>query len=176
MVRVNQCWWRICLEINVFFFCFEYHMFYVLYPFVIYLLTCPRIFQVSANTHNEVFLWFFEHMPTEVEAKDSPVCTIKMNAFLFTSSWAEMRQFFLRQIYRCSSLKILCAFHSLTFSIQSIRHENVSPILVVFGCLQLKNWDKLKNDNFNNFFIKSIKWDLNVTFFYKEWTEEYSCI
>jgi hypothetical protein len=36
-----QCW-RICREINVF-YRFEYHMFYVLYPFVAYLLTLPRI-------------------------------------------------------------------------------------------------------------------------------------
>jgi hypothetical protein len=34
---------RICREINVF-PRFEYHMFYVLYPFVTYLLTLPRIF------------------------------------------------------------------------------------------------------------------------------------
>jgi hypothetical protein len=31
--QVYQCWWRICREINVL-FTFEYHMFYVLYPFV----------------------------------------------------------------------------------------------------------------------------------------------
>jgi hypothetical protein len=31
----------ICREI-IFFFRFEYHMFYVLYPFVTYLLTLPR--------------------------------------------------------------------------------------------------------------------------------------
>jgi hypothetical protein len=36
-----QCWWRICREINVF-PRFEYHMFYVLYQFVTYLLTLPR--------------------------------------------------------------------------------------------------------------------------------------
>jgi hypothetical protein len=37
-----KCLWRICREINVF-SRFEYHMFYVLYPFVIYLLTLPRV-------------------------------------------------------------------------------------------------------------------------------------
>jgi hypothetical protein len=37
MGQVYQCWWRICREIN--FSRFEYHMFYVLYPFVTYLLT-----------------------------------------------------------------------------------------------------------------------------------------
>jgi hypothetical protein len=33
-----QCWWRVCLEINVF-SRFKYCTFYVLYPFVTYLLT-----------------------------------------------------------------------------------------------------------------------------------------
>jgi hypothetical protein len=40
MGQVYQCWWRICREIYVF-TRFEYHMFYVSYPFVIYLLTLP---------------------------------------------------------------------------------------------------------------------------------------
>jgi hypothetical protein len=43
MGHAYQCWWRICREINVFSRS-EYHMFYVLYPFVTYLLTPPRIF------------------------------------------------------------------------------------------------------------------------------------
>jgi hypothetical protein len=38
MGQVYQCWWRICRDINIF-FRFEYHIFYVLYPFVTYLLT-----------------------------------------------------------------------------------------------------------------------------------------
>jgi hypothetical protein len=37
--QVYQCWWRICREINVFFFRFEYHMLYVLYLFVTCLLS-----------------------------------------------------------------------------------------------------------------------------------------
>jgi hypothetical protein len=41
MGQVYQCWWRVCREINVF-SKFECHMFYVLYPFVTYLLTLPR--------------------------------------------------------------------------------------------------------------------------------------
>jgi hypothetical protein len=41
MGQVYQCWWRICQEINVF-PRFEYHMFYILYPFVTYLLPLPR--------------------------------------------------------------------------------------------------------------------------------------
>jgi hypothetical protein len=42
MGQVYQCCWRICREINVF-TRFEYHMFYVSYPFVTYLLTLPRV-------------------------------------------------------------------------------------------------------------------------------------
>jgi hypothetical protein len=41
MGQIYQCWWRICPEINVI-SRFEYHIYYVLYPFVIYLLTLPR--------------------------------------------------------------------------------------------------------------------------------------
>jgi hypothetical protein len=40
MGQMNQCWWRICREIDVF-SRFEYHMFYILYPFVTLLLTLP---------------------------------------------------------------------------------------------------------------------------------------
>jgi hypothetical protein len=42
MREVYQCSCRICREINVF-SRLEYHTFYVLYPFVTYLLTLPRI-------------------------------------------------------------------------------------------------------------------------------------
>jgi hypothetical protein len=42
----EQCWW-ICREINVFFSMFEHHMFYILYPFVTYLLTLPRSKPIS---------------------------------------------------------------------------------------------------------------------------------
>jgi hypothetical protein len=42
MRQLYQCWWRICREINVFFSRVGYYMFYVLYPFVTYLLTLPR--------------------------------------------------------------------------------------------------------------------------------------
>jgi hypothetical protein len=45
MGQVYECWWRTCREINVFFSSFEYHVFYVLYPFVTYLLTLPRMFK-----------------------------------------------------------------------------------------------------------------------------------
>jgi hypothetical protein len=38
MGQVYQCWWRICQETNAF-SKFEYHTFYILYPFVTYLLT-----------------------------------------------------------------------------------------------------------------------------------------
>jgi hypothetical protein len=43
MGQVYQWWWRICREINVR-FRVECHMFYVLYPFVTYLLTLPRVY------------------------------------------------------------------------------------------------------------------------------------
>jgi hypothetical protein len=42
MGQMYRCWWRICREINIF-SSFEYPMFYILYPFVAYLLTLPRI-------------------------------------------------------------------------------------------------------------------------------------
>jgi hypothetical protein len=42
MGHMYQCWWRICREINAF-SRFEYHMVYILYPFVTYLLTLPCI-------------------------------------------------------------------------------------------------------------------------------------
>jgi hypothetical protein len=40
--QVYRCWLKICREINVF-HRFEYHVFYVLYPYVTYSLTLPRI-------------------------------------------------------------------------------------------------------------------------------------
>jgi hypothetical protein len=52
---VYQCWWRICLEIIVF-SRFEYDMFYVLYPFVTYLLTLPRIFQFIIHYHPMIII------------------------------------------------------------------------------------------------------------------------
>jgi hypothetical protein len=48
MGQVYQCWWRICQEISVF-SRFKYHMFYVLYPFMTYLLTLPRISTTCVN-------------------------------------------------------------------------------------------------------------------------------
>jgi hypothetical protein len=36
MGQVYQCWWRMCRELHVY-SRFEFHMFYVLYPFVTYL-------------------------------------------------------------------------------------------------------------------------------------------
>jgi hypothetical protein len=41
MGQMYQCWWRICREISGF-SRFEYHMFYVSYPFVTYLQTFPH--------------------------------------------------------------------------------------------------------------------------------------
>jgi hypothetical protein len=42
MGQVFQCCWRICRKIHVFFFRFEYHMYYVLYLFVACVLIDPR--------------------------------------------------------------------------------------------------------------------------------------
>jgi hypothetical protein len=50
MGQVYQCWWRTCRERNVF-PRLEYHMFYVLYPFVTYLPTLPRT-TATTNTTN----------------------------------------------------------------------------------------------------------------------------
>jgi hypothetical protein len=44
MGQVYQFWWRTCREIIV--FSFDYYMFFVLYPFVTYLLTLPRTCQM----------------------------------------------------------------------------------------------------------------------------------
>jgi hypothetical protein len=46
MGQVYQCWWMICREINVF-SSFEYHIFYVSFPFVTYLLILPRAYMRS---------------------------------------------------------------------------------------------------------------------------------
>jgi hypothetical protein len=42
MGQIYQCWWRMCSEVNVF-PGFEQYMFYVIYPFVTYLLTLSRM-------------------------------------------------------------------------------------------------------------------------------------
>jgi hypothetical protein len=49
MGQMYQCWWRIYREVNVF-FRFEYHLFYVLYSFLTYLLTLLRLCVVSDIT------------------------------------------------------------------------------------------------------------------------------
>jgi hypothetical protein len=58
MGQVYQCWWRICREINVF-SRFKYHMFYVLYEFVTYLLTLPHIYICEFNNklYCHVYVW-----------------------------------------------------------------------------------------------------------------------
>jgi hypothetical protein len=48
MRQVYQCWWVICGETNVL-SRFEYHILYVLYPFVTYILTLPRNFILFYN-------------------------------------------------------------------------------------------------------------------------------
>jgi hypothetical protein len=48
MGQVYLCWWWICREINIYFSRFQYHMFYVLYPFLPYLVTLPRMSSLFA--------------------------------------------------------------------------------------------------------------------------------
>jgi hypothetical protein len=50
MGQANQCWWRICREINVL-SRFEYHTFYFLCPLVTYLLTLSRTMLTSARLY-----------------------------------------------------------------------------------------------------------------------------
>jgi hypothetical protein len=50
MGQVYQCWWMICRVRNVF-SRFRYHMFYVLYPFVTYLLNVPRNTPIVVHLH-----------------------------------------------------------------------------------------------------------------------------
>jgi hypothetical protein len=67
MGQAYQCWWRICRDINDF-TRLEYHIFYILYPFVVYLLTVPRIMPydeiIIYITDTEVQnYWVFELCP-----------------------------------------------------------------------------------------------------------------
>jgi hypothetical protein len=58
MGQMYRCMWRICREVHVF-LTFEYHMFYVLYPFVTYLLTLPRTSFFPVGTKlGKPYLWF----------------------------------------------------------------------------------------------------------------------
>jgi hypothetical protein len=45
MGQVYHCWWRVCREINVF-SRLEYHVVYVLYPFVTYFADTPSYITV----------------------------------------------------------------------------------------------------------------------------------
>jgi hypothetical protein len=55
--QVYRCWWRICRERNVFFYRFEYYMFYILCKFVTYLLTLPHTLEVHLPTLVLTFVW-----------------------------------------------------------------------------------------------------------------------
>jgi hypothetical protein len=46
MGQMYHRWWRIYRKINIF-FGFKYHVLYVLYPFVTYLLTLPRMMRAN---------------------------------------------------------------------------------------------------------------------------------
>jgi hypothetical protein len=69
--QVYQCWWKICREVNVFFSRFEYHMFYVLYPFVTYLLTLRCIINFGKN--------YFAHI-TAFHVSRTHSCTLMIKA------------------------------------------------------------------------------------------------
>jgi hypothetical protein len=72
MGQVYQCSWRICREIKVL-SRFEYHMFYVLYPFMTYLLTLPRIIQ------RRMVKWL---MNDELDLEESVLCLIYSSSLL----------------------------------------------------------------------------------------------
>jgi hypothetical protein len=74
MGQVYHWWWRIYREINVFFSRFEYHMFCVLYPFVAYLLTLPRIL-------------YAKHSPAFFETVQRIGCYAFFRTFIFVISW-----------------------------------------------------------------------------------------
>jgi hypothetical protein len=65
MGQMYQCWRRIWWEINVF-IRFEYHMFYVLYPFVTCLLTLPRILKTGLTCRTLVRILTHIWIPIEV--------------------------------------------------------------------------------------------------------------
>jgi hypothetical protein len=68
MGQVYQCWWRICREINIF-SRFEYHMFYVLYPFVSYLLPLSRTClynSIDSSVYNLLPRILMSHVSSEV--------------------------------------------------------------------------------------------------------------
>jgi hypothetical protein len=79
MAQVYQCWWRICREINVF-PRFEYHTFYVLYPFVTYVLTLPRILRFIKYSFCEVSMYIYHQYFVTV-------LTFMCNNGIFTSKY-----------------------------------------------------------------------------------------
>jgi hypothetical protein len=60
MGQVYQCRWMICREINVF-PRFEYHMFYVLFTFVTYLLTVPHTSKVIIQQNGTEYYYSLQN-------------------------------------------------------------------------------------------------------------------
>jgi hypothetical protein len=54
-----ECWWRICRELNVYFFPGSNIMFYVLHPFVTYLLSLPRNFIYCISSFLSLMFFHF---------------------------------------------------------------------------------------------------------------------
>jgi hypothetical protein len=111
--QLYQCWWRICREINVS-SRFEYHMFYVLYPLVTYLLTLPRIIEVSLYENTEISC---------VHESTHTMHTHTLHAVKSGTVWAVM--FKSRPLYKTSpgvasqknmtlTLRLYCIDHSVT--------------------------------------------------------------
>jgi hypothetical protein len=77
MGQVYQFWLRICREINVFSM-FEYHVFYVLYPFVTHLLTLSRTVPVKNSTEDLFkFLLFMYYVRFKTPTRRWHYCMLK---------------------------------------------------------------------------------------------------
>jgi hypothetical protein len=96
MGQVYQCWWRTCREINVFSPRFEYHMFYVLYPFVTCLLT-PTYVTISIY-----FLSSSKEAPCIYASRLSTVWLYALGCRLNrqSRSIAEVRNFLWRKLHK----------------------------------------------------------------------------
>jgi hypothetical protein len=103
MEQVYQCWWRICGEII--FFGFEYHMFYVLYQFVTYILILPRIciFPSAAPARLDEFYLYsvFRSLsirglcPMNMDIPATKIGAIRMCNIVCNFSWKCFQKFWL---------------------------------------------------------------------------------
>jgi hypothetical protein len=84
-------------------------------------------------------------MPTAVDVRVFPMCTVDATEFTFVCFWIELLQILVRQ-----SVYVFC---SLGCSAASSQYA--FPILVVLGCLQLKEAGLNKTKNLAVFFKKA---------------------